>query len=104
MKKLFALILMLNVFTIFSQTSISISGKIASKNTGEPIPGVTVFLKTLNLRTVSNKEGEYQLVIGRNVQGDTLIVESLEHFSVNLPVTLNHTQSGINFFLEPKIN
>ncbi|WP_298154159.1 TonB-dependent receptor [Flavobacterium sp.] len=63
MKFCYALLLLLCSQVIFSQSA-SLSGTVVEEANGQPLPGVTVSIKTLNKETISDLNGKFQF---RNV-------------------------------------
>ena len=95
---------MLKTLTVSGQTDITISGKVTDKVTGDPIAGATVLLKKSEVATVSGKYGDYHLEVSKSVQGDTLLVEFLEHYPVHYTLSLDRSQSNVDIALEQKVN
>jgi len=71
----------------------SISGTVTDKNTGEPIPGVSITLKGTNRTTLSNSTGAFSITAN---SGDVLVISYLGY--ANQEVTVSG--STLNISLE----
>lgn len=78
------------------QAQTKISGTVTDKNSGQPLPGVTVFISGTPLRTVTDSTGHYAIEVAD--ANATLRFECLGYKAVKIKVNSRHK---INVQLEP---
>ncbi|MCW3106546.1 MAG: iron complex outerrane recepter protein [Segetibacter sp.] len=94
MRKLFLLLILSTIsFSLFAQKTIS--GKITDSKTGEPLPGVTVRLKSAKTGTLTNNEGVFTLKVNPN---DVIEITSIGFNSQSIKIT---DQSQVDITLQP---
>lgn len=76
----------------------SISGKVTSSDDNEPVPGVSVSVKGTTLGTVTNIEGEFQLMIPADAK--TLVFSFVGMKTQEVPIG---TQTVFNVVMEPDV-
>jgi len=96
MRKLFALVLFLALFIavpLAAQQNATIRGRVTLSADGSPLPGATVSIDELKLTTVSDAQGQFEIIVtASQVHGQTVkLSANLQGFQ---PRTVNVTLSG----------
>ena len=87
MKRLMTLIAFLGVATFaFSQSTITLTGKILEKDTKEPLMGASVVLKGTTKGAVTNLEGIFSLTINSKDSAGSLVVSFVGFESIELKI------------------
>jgi TonB-linked SusC/RagA family outer membrane protein len=96
-KKKLSLLLLLIPFVVFSQSRI-IKGKVTDGKTGEPIPVVSIVLKTTKIGVYSDFEGDFELDV-KGAESGILTFGFLGYETKDVPFTKESTV--INVSLDP---
>ncbi|GEM_PF-1827954 len=99
---LFIVIIFLGHWQAYSQSHISISGRVTNANSGEKIPFATVSLKNHPVGTITNMDGEFNIYIPKDYTKDTLIVSHLGFGSFKLPVNIAAGEDPLDVSLDEK--
>lgn len=84
--KYLTLLLLFSVCLAYGQ-SITITGKVVDKQTGEPLSYATVGLKDQAIGTISNQDGEFDFHIPESYSNETFSVNMLGYRSFEAPVS-----------------
>ena len=96
-KKKLSLLLLLIPFVVFSQSRI-IKGKVTDEKTGEPIPVVSIVLKTTKIGVYTDFEGDFELDV-KGAESGILTFGFLGYETKDVPFTKESTV--INVSLDP---
>src|SRR5690606_25133381 len=61
----------------------AVSGRVTDKQTGEPLMGATILVKSTGLTTVTAEGGLFSAIAG---EGDTLLISFVSYEKVKVPV------------------
>ncbi len=90
---LFSILFFLFNLPLFAQNSI-IEGILKDKETKEILPFCNVYLKTTQLGTVSNSEGQFRLLIPQKHKNDTLFISYISYKTKKIAVSELLTNSN----------
>jgi iron complex outermembrane recepter protein len=88
--------------SVFAQQNTTIRGHVTIASDGSALPGATVAIDELNLRTITDAQGLYELIVPSNlVRGQSVKLSvTMEGFQPRTSnVTLNAGQSNLDFAL-----
>ncbi|NPA37851.1 MAG: carboxypeptidase regulatory-like domain-containing protein [Chlorobi bacterium] len=77
------------------QEYFKIHGKVSDES-GNPLPWVNISLKNVPLGTITNRTGEYEILIPGKYSGDSLFYSSLGYKTTGVPVRIEDTVININ--------
>ena len=87
---------------LFAQTSATVRGRVTIASDGSALPGATVAIDELNLRTVTDAQGRYELIVpASNVRGQSVKLSvTMEGFQPRTSnITLNPGEMSHDFAL-----
>lgn len=88
-----------NALPLTGQNFAIVTGKVTDAKTGQPIPGVSIYLKAnKNIRTQSNENGEYTI---NAIASDVIVFSFIGYASKEMPVG---NKKAINISLEEEVN
>lgn len=94
---LFSIILLSQIFLLYSQNLVSYKGLIIDKTTKEPIIGATVYSDSLKIGTITNEKGEFILKTPENL---TISIRNLGYMPINI---LPRKTDGNIIEMEPSV-
>jgi hypothetical protein len=74
-------------FVAFSQRLQKISGKVVDKETKEPLPYASIFIKEKPISTITNADGEFDFYIPVEYTQDTLMISMMGYSTYRIQVT-----------------
>jgi hypothetical protein len=72
-------------FTLFAQT-LTISGKVADKSTGEPLPFASIGIKGKPINSITNMQGEFDFHLPAEYRNEILVISMLGYPNYEAPV------------------
>lgn len=95
--KLFSILLFLLITTSSFAESILVHGRVYDHETGQPLNGVTVFIKETNINTISSADGSYRI---RAEIGQTLVFAHIGLISQEIKVSPNTREINVDLLLD----
>lgn len=83
-----------SILAVAQSATITVSGKVQDKATGEPLPFASIGIKGKTLSTVSNLQGEFDFHLPGDFRNEIMVISMLGYTSYEAPVW-SHLSGGI---------
>jgi hypothetical protein len=103
MQRLLLTILLFTLSSVLTYGQKTITGKILSTTTKDPIPYANIGIVNSNVGTISNFDGSFSIVIPKNLSNDTLTFTSLGFFGKAISLDLLESKKEFTIFLKEKV-